>query len=171
MPIPPEEIDAADALVRERVTITPFWEVASWPGLSTLAEWSSDPSVAQVDHLSESEAVVISVRTAHHQDSTRVLKRMHARSLMQRGDVPYQETRVGIPEASRATTLSVDGQYFEAQHWADADSWWLAVDLTDGTAVVVGGAIQMPVARELRAVTEIEPLLTARRERLLRHQD
>ncbi|MFD5822282.1 hypothetical protein [Nesterenkonia xinjiangensis] len=96
---------------------------------------------------------------------------MHARSLMQRGDVPYQETRVGIPEASRATTLSVDGQYFEAQHWADADSWWLAVDLTDGTAVVVGGAIQMPVARELRAVTEIEPLLTARRERLLRHQD
>lgn len=50
----------------------------------------------------------------------------------------------------------------------EEDSWWLAADLADGTAVVVHGAAGEPATTGLRTVTEVEPLLAARRRHLLR---
>lgn len=170
MPAAPEEIDAADALVREGFPQARLWQVSAWPGVSRLADWAPDASAAQVDHLSADSTVAVSVRTVHGRRSARVLRRMHGEKHLQRGHADHRETRVGVPEASYTVTISVDGQPVAARRWDEEDSWWLAADLADSTALVVAGAAGTPAATELRTVTDVEPLLAARRTHLLRPQ-
>ncbi|WP_010525742.1 hypothetical protein [Nesterenkonia sp. F] len=176
MPITPEEIDAADALVRERFDHARLVEASlasgdSRTGAARLARWAPDASEAQVDHLvaeeSQDETVSISVRTVRDLPSPHVLRRMHGQAIMQRNHARYRPSAVGATDEARAVRISLDGEPVAALRWDEEESWWLAADLADGTAVVVTGTVGTPVTTELRTVTDVEPLLAARRRHLL----
>lgn len=163
----PEEIDAADALARELLHSTQLWEAVAQETTSVLVHWSPDGSNAQVDHYVEQAGPVLSVFTAHGQNGPKVLNRKYGQTMMHRNKSTYQPTQIWAPELAETRSLHIDGHPVEAQYWADKDYWWLAVDLPDGTALVVKGAPDFPIPNEIRCVTDIEPLLAARRKRLL----
>ncbi|GAB3194651.1 hypothetical protein [Nesterenkonia suensis] len=170
-PFRQDEIDAADELVREQFPRTRLWHVASWPGVSALADWSADATKAQVDHLGEDGAPAVSVRTDHGLDWVRALRRMHGQSLLHRGTTTYRQSPVGDPAAASEIRILVDGESIEARLWEESESWWLVATVDDEISLLMRGDADRSPSTDLFAVTDVEPLLAARRDQSSRRGD
>ncbi|BDZ47434.1 hypothetical protein [Naasia aerilata] len=136
----------------------PVLQIAGWPGERLLGEWDYEGAARAVVHRRGDRE--ITVRTSDGEPEWAVRQQWLHTMLSGSGgsrDLSRFALQPPVPAAIR-----VDDREAHAQLWQSAQHWHLSLR-HDGYTVLASGDEEFPALLALERITDLEPLLAARR--------